>query len=183
MAEQDTAPIEEEEEQEMVDETLEETATIAGASAEESGVETLKAEAEKNFAGWQRTLAEFQNYRRRVEREQEDMRQRIALDTIAKILPVLDDLERALASMPEEQHESPWVSGVSLISGKFNRLFEEYNITPLDPVGEEFDPNLHQAISREDSDKYDSGVVMETLQKGYISGETLVRPALVRVAN
>ena len=182
MAEQDTAPIEEEEaeEQEMVEATLEaESETTAEADTDDA----LKAEAEKNLAGWQRTLAEFQNYKRRVEREQEDMRQRIALDTIAKILPVLDDLERALASIPEEQQESPWVSGVSLISGKFNRLFEEYDITPLDPVGEDFDPNLHQAISREDSDEYESGVVMETLQKGYMSGETLVRPAIVRVAN
>ncbi len=140
-------------------------------------------EAQKNKEGWQRTLAEFQNYKRRMEREQKDISQRIALETLAKILPIMDDFERALGSTPSELEGNPWMNGVSLIQGKFRKLLEEHNVTTLDPVGEVFNPNHHQAISMADSDEHKSGHVIETLQKGYISGETLLRPALVRVAN
>lgn len=142
-----------------------------------------RAEAQKNMDGWQRTLAEFQNYKRRVEREQREAAQRISLDTLTKILPMIDDFERAMANIPDDLKENPWMNGVTLIQGKFNKIMDEYDITVIDPVGEEFDPLHHQAISMEDSDEFESGHVIETLQKGYLSGDVVLRPALVRVAN
>lgn len=152
-------------------------------STQDTVLEVVKAEARKNLEGWQRTLAEFQNYKRRVEREQRDAKTKVALDTLIKILPIIDDFERAMASVPEEHADTPWVNGVNLINGKFKRLLEDYDVTIVDPLGEPFDPNLHQAISMDDSDEYESGHVIETLQKGYQSGDILLRPAIVRVAN
>jgi molecular chaperone GrpE len=143
----------------------------------------LKEEAAKNLEGWQRTLAEFQNYKRRTEREREAQSRRSALDTLTKLLPIIDDFERAMANVPEELAGNPWLNGVRLIQDKFARLLAEHDVTVLDPVGEPFDPNLHQAIGMDDSDEFESGHVIETLQKGYASGDVLLRPAVVRVAN
>lgn len=159
------------------------TVEVEQAAAEEDLMAAVRAEAAKNMEGWQRTLAEFQNYKRRVEREQRDVRRRAALDTITKILPIIDDFERAMNNVPEELEDHSWASGVALIQNKFKKLLEEYDVEPIDPVGEVFDPNLHQAVSRDDSDEVDSEHVIETLQKGYISGDVLLRPALVRIAN
>ena len=153
------------------------------AVAELDPLETLKAEADKNLDGWQRTLAEFQNYKRRVTREQQELRKRAALGTLGDLLPIIDDFERALANIPEELEGNAWVDGVALIETKFYKLLEEYDVEVLDPVGEEFDPNHHQAIGTAESDQYQSGQVIETLQKGYLSGKTLLRPALVTVAS
>lgn len=75
------------------------------------------------------------------------------------------------------------MSGVTLIQGKFKRLLDEQSVEAVDPVGQPFDPNLHQAIAMDDSDEHESGTVIETLQKGYVSGDILLRPAMVRVAN
>ena len=88
-----------------------------------------------------------------------------------------------MENVPEGLADNPWLNGVSLIQGKFQKLLDTNDITVIDPVGEPFDPNHHQAISKDDSDEYESDHVIQTLQKGYISGKTLLRPAMVRVAN
>lgn len=144
---------------------------------------TFKAEAEKNLDGWQRERAEFQNYKRRVEREQKDQQRKAELDAVKMIFPIIDDFERAVANIPADLQNHGWVSGTALILGKFKRLFEAYDISPINPANEPFDPYLHQAISREDNDSVESGHVIDTLQKGYKSGDIILRPALVRVAN
>ncbi|TVR23186.1 MAG: nucleotide exchange factor GrpE [Anaerolineaceae bacterium] len=143
----------------------------------------LQAENERNRLGWQRTLAEFQNYKRRIEREQVQTRQKITTDVLAGLLPIIDDFDRAMANLPDELKENAWLNGVSMIQGKFMRLLEEYNVNEIEPTGEPFDPNLHQAIARGESDEVESGHIIETVQKGYICGDVVVRPALVRVAN
>ena len=148
-----------------------------------SAMATFKAEAERNLEGWQRERAEFQNYKRRVERDQKDIQRRSELDTIVKILPIVDDFERALANIPSDLLDNSWVHGTALILNKFKRLFEDYDITMINPANEPFDPYLHQAIMREDSSEVESGHIIETLQKGYKSGDTILRPALVKVAN
>jgi molecular chaperone GrpE len=160
----------------------EETAPIPEAEPVQNGDEA-RTEAERNLAGWQRTLAEFQNYKRRVERENAERSTRMALDTISRILPIIDDFERALNNMPEELRENSWINGVTLIQAKFKKLLDDYDVEVIDPAGEPFDPNLHQAISKDDSDEVESDHVIDTVQKGYISGTHLLRPALVRVAN
>lgn len=148
-----------------------------------SAMATFKAEAERNLEGWQRERAEFQNYKRRVERDQKDIQRRSELDTIIKVLPIVDDFERALANIPSDLLDNGWVHGTALILNKFKKLFEEYEIAMINPANEPFDPYLHQAIMREDSSEVESGHIIETLQKGYKSGDTILRPALVKVAN
>jgi len=141
------------------------------------------AESRRNKEGWQRTLAEFQNYKRRTERELADGKVRYALDIIAQILPIIDDFERALDNIPEDIADNPWVSGTALIGKKFEKLLDEYDIEIIEPTGEIFDPNRHEAIGTDDDSEFDSGHVSVTLQKGYTSGDRVLRPALVRVAS
>jgi molecular chaperone GrpE len=146
-------------------------------------ISKLESEIERNKQGWQRTMAEFQNYKRRIEREQQAATVRLSMEVLTKLLPIIDDFERAMANRPEEFEAHPWFGGTILIGGKFQKLLDEYNVEVIDPVGEPFDPNIHQAITMDDSDEVESGHVIETLQKGYQSGDHLLRPALVRVAN
>jgi molecular chaperone GrpE len=140
-------------------------------------------EASANKDGWQRTLAEFTNYKKRVERERTELFQRASLDTLKELLPVIDDFDRAFQNIPEELSDNPWIGGVSMIQRKFENVLEKYEIEPIDPVGEVFDPNFHEAIGTEDSDEVESGHVCITLQKGYKAGNQVLRSAMVKVAN
>lgn len=140
-------------------------------------------EALVNKDGWQRALAEFTNYKKRVERERTELFQRASLDTLKDLLPVIDDFDRAFQNMPEELSDNSWIGGVAMIQRKFETMLEKYNIEPIDPVGEVFDPNFHEAIGTDDSDDVESGHVSVTLQKGYKAGNHVLRPAMVKVAN
>jgi len=140
-------------------------------------------EAQANKDGWQRARAEFANYKKRVEREKTEMFQRASLDTLKALLPVIDDFDRAFDNVPDEISDNPWIGGVSMIQRKFETLLDKYDIEPIDPAGEAFDPNYHEAVGTDDSDDVESGHVTITLQKGYKSGEQVLRPALVRVAS
>lgn len=140
-------------------------------------------EATANEDGWQRARAEFANYKKRTERERRDLFQRGALDTLQALLPIIDDFDRAFESVPEALSGDPWVDGVSMIQRSFANLLETIEVEQINPTGEPFDPNLHQAIGAEDSDEVESGHVIETLQKGYRAGDKVLRLALVKVAN
>lgn len=133
--------------------------------------------------GWQRTQAEFANYKRRVERERTELFQRASLDTLKALLPVIDDFDRAFGSIPDDISGHVWVGGVSMIQRKFENLLEKYEIETIDPKGEPFDPNFHEAVGVEDSDDVESGNVAVTLQKGYKAGNLVLRPAVVKVAS
>lgn len=141
------------------------------------------AQAAEYLAGWQRTRAEFANYKKRVERELSESHQRGALDAIGKVLPMIDDFERAMQNTPAEMQDHAWVSGISMLLRKFEKLLSDFDVQTLDPVGEVFDPSRHEALGMDDSDTVASGHVTVTLQKGYIAGDRVLRPALVRVAN
>lgn len=149
---------------------------------EDATIIALKEEAEKNRAGWQRALADFQNYKRRTEREIASSHQRATLDTLTRVLPVIDDFERALANVPDDLQGHSWMNGVELILNKLAKLLDEHNVTVIDPVGEVFDPTRHEAIGMDESDEIESGHVTVTLQKGYEAEGRILRPALVRVA-
>jgi molecular chaperone GrpE len=153
-----------------------------GGGAQSSEVDALRRESKANLEGWQRTLAEFQNYKKRTERETRDTYQNATLDVLKNLLPIIDDFERAMANLPEAIEGQTWLSGISLIHRKFMKLLEDYNITMVDPVGEAFDPNRHQAIGTVESSDVESGHVAETLQKGFVSGDRVLRPAVVKVA-
>lgn len=140
-------------------------------------------EAKTNEDGWKRARAEFANYKKRTAKEQRSAFQRGQLDALRSLLTIIDDFDRAFASVPETISEDPWIGGVSMIQRKFATLLEQYEVEAIDPTGGPFDPNLHQAIGAEDSDEVESGCVIETLQKGYRAGEQVLRLALVKVAN
>jgi len=100
-------------------------------------------------------------------------------DIVKRILPVLDDLERALQNRPADD---PWTSGIELVVRKFQNILESEGVKRIEAVGTEFDPNLHEAISHEPADGVQSGHVIGVVQNGYRIGERVIRPALVRVA-
>jgi molecular chaperone GrpE len=128
---------------------------------------------------WLRSQAEFQNYRKRIERDNELTYILLKGDIIKKILPVLDDLERALQNRSEDD---PWANGIELVARKFQNILESEGIKRIEAVGMEFDPNFHEAISHEPADSAQSGHVIGVVQNGYMIGERVIRPALVRVS-
>lgn len=163
--------------------------TVASAASETdiavlaAEVVRLRQENQTNLDGWQRSRAEFTNYKRRTMQELAEARDRGALDALTKLLPVVDDFERAFTNIPADLQSHPWMNGTSLILKNFQKVLDEFNISIIDPVGQEFDPTMHEAIGMEESTEYASGIVSTTLQKGYKSGEKVLRPALVRVAS
>jgi molecular chaperone GrpE len=130
----------------------------------------------------QRERAEFANYRRRVDRERDEVYQTATLDTLKKLLPVVDDFDRAMATVPAEKAGEDLAKGVSLIHRKMLSLLETAGVKVINPVGEAFDPKFHEGLGQDDSDTVTSGHVTVVLQKGYIYGEKVIRPALVRIA-
>ncbi len=171
-----------------VEETAEETTqaevvTEASMAAIQAELQAAQQAAQENLDGWQRARAEFANYKKRIEREMREARQNGALDAIADLLPIIDDFDRAMANVPSEIQENSWFEGVGLIQKKLAKLLETYAVEEIDPVGQPFDPNLHEAVSIDSESDAESGTVTATLQKGYASGERVLRPALVRVAN
>lgn len=127
----------------------------------------------------QRERADFTNFRRRMDSERSQLWNQASAETIKKLLPVLDDLERALANRPADD---AWASGVEMIYRKFQSILEKEGITPIQAEGQVFDPTLHEAIMQEPSETYESGTVIAVLQQGYLQGERILRPALVKVA-
>ena len=142
-------------------------------------LEEAQAKAAENLDGWQRSQAEFVNYKNRVQRDREMDYASMKGDIIRKLLPVLDDLERSLAHRPEGDS---WADGVELVARKFQIILENEGVKRIDAAGQLFDPNFHEAISSEPSEDVESGHVIEAVQTGYMLGERVVRPAMVRVA-
>jgi len=128
---------------------------------------------------WMRSQAEFQNYKKRIDRDNELMKVHMKGEIVKKILPVLDDLERAMQNRPADES---WANGIELIVRKFQTMLENEGIKKIEAQGKEFDPNFHEAISNEPNDEVESGHVIAVVQNGYMLGERVIRPALVRVA-
>jgi len=132
--------------------------------------------------GWQRSRAEFANYKKRIERDQSQTQQMAAGSILKRYLPIVDDIERALKNRPKDAEGALWANGIELIYRKMLALLESEGVTQLQAEGQPFDPNLHEAVMMEDTDRYESGQVTEVLQQGYMLGERVLRPAMVRVA-
>jgi molecular chaperone GrpE len=129
--------------------------------------------------GWARTQADFQNFRKRVDRDNELFKSSTKGDIIKKVLPVLDDLERAMQNRPADD---AWASGIELVVRKFQNILDMEGVKKIEAKGLAFDPNFHEAISHEPSEEVESGHVIDVVQNGYVIGERVIRPALVRVA-
>ena len=149
-------------------------------------VEALKKQLEEAQArvseykdSWLRSQAEFQNYKKRLDRDNELMYASMKGDIIKKVLPALDDLERALQNRPEG---NAWANGIELIARKLQNMLDVEGVKRIEAEGLEFNPNFHEAISHEPNDQVASGHVIAIVQNGYMLGERVIRPALVRVA-
>ncbi len=128
-----------------------------------------------------RQLAEFENFRRRTEKEKEQRFSMGEKNVIEKILPVVDNFERGLASMPEEERGSAFASGMEMIYKQLMKQLEDLGVKPIEAVGQPFDPNFHNAVMQVESEEYESGMVAQEFQKGYLYHDTVVRYSMVGV--
>lgn len=128
-----------------------------------------------------RQMAEFENFRKRTDKEKQAMFETGAKSVIEKILPVVDNFERGLATIPEENKEDPFVDGMNRIYKQLMTELDNIGVKPIEAVGCEFDPNLHNAVMQVESEEYESGVVAEELQKGYTYRDIVVRHSMVSV--
>ncbi len=151
-----------------------------GALREE--LEEAKAEAEEYLDGWRRAQAEFSNYKKRQRAEQAKLRELANANLLRKLLPVLDDFDRALATMPEGIRHLSWIDGLFMVEQKLEGVLETEGVEPIDTEGKRFDPNVHEAVTHEVMRGYEEGEIIGEVQKGYVLGGRVLRPALVRVA-
>ena len=139
-----------------------------------------KAKAEANLAGWQRAQADYVNLKRRSEQEKEEALKYANSTLILKILPILDDFERAVAALPLESEGNPWIDGMKLIERKLRTSLESQGLTSIPALGEPFDPKVHEAVRQ---DKGEEGIVIAEMEKGYRYLDRIIRPSKVVVGN
>ena len=144
----------------------------------EEELERAKEQAESNYKSWQRTAADFQNYKRRVEQERGESARFASAALVINILPVYDDLDRAVNAVDAHLAGLNWVQGVVAIERKFALLLEAMGVRELSASGETFDPARHEAVGKQAGAE---GVVLHVVQKGYMLGERVIRPAMVIV--
>lgn len=130
-----------------------------------------------------RQMAEFDNFRKRTEKEKAHMYDVGARDVIEKILPVVDNFERGLASVPEEEQENPVIDGMNKIYRQLMTALTDLGVTPIEAVGKEFDPNFHNAVMHVEDEELGENVVAEEFQKGYSYKDSVIRHSMVKVAN
>jgi len=150
-------------------------------TAEEQLAEA-EAKAAEYLDGWQRARAEFANARKRLERQRAEAYANAGASFVTKLLPVVDDLKRALDSAPAEIAENPWYEGLDLVNRKLQSMMEAMDVRPIEAVGQPFDPNLHEALALREAEDVESGIVIEELQTGYRLGDKVIRPSLVNVS-
>ncbi len=172
----------------MIQQEPEEEQTIqVETEGDEEDIETLKKtlaeekeKGESYLANWQRVQADLSNYKRRSEQEKEEISKFANSMLMLNLLPILDDLERALASIPDHLAKLSWVDGIRLIERKLRATLESQGLSQIKALGEPFDPNLHEAVMH---GKGKPGMVIEELQKGYQLHDRVIRPAMVVVGN
>ena len=146
-------------------------------------IEKFQKKAEENQENWQRERADFINYKKRNERALELLKLDFKADLLKKYLPISDDLSLAMRNCPEEgKNVDAWIEGIDLILHKLEKINENEGLEKIEADGQEFDPNLHEAVTHEDCPEVESGRIIEVLQNGYKLGERVIRPSLVRVA-
>lgn len=184
--------------EEVKEETVETNATEeAEATEEKAAKETKKADKKKAKADKKneamqakvdeledrvkRQMAEFENFRKRTDKEKAAMFEIGAKSVIEKILPVVDNFERGLATIPEDEENSPFANGMKMIYKQMMDELDKLGVKPIEAVGQEFDPNFHNAVMQVESDEYESGIIAQELMKGYMYNETVVRHSMVAV--
>ena len=145
-------------------------------------LEVAQQEAADNKANWQRSAADFANYRRRTEQDREQALGLANEALLSKLLTIVDDFDRAVANMPRELEQMGWVGGVVAIDRKLRLLLDSEGLTPIEALGKQFDPHEHEAVVQEDRPNVPEGTVTAELQKGYRIRDRVLRPAMVAVA-
>ncbi|MFV9504490.1 MAG: nucleotide exchange factor GrpE [Oscillochloridaceae bacterium umkhey_bin13] len=165
-------------------ETVEEptNASVEPAASEDLAARLAQAEAQaaEYRDQWLRATADYKNFKRRTEIERSELIRSASAALILKLLPVMDDFERAIANIPAEVAESAWWGGTQLIAQKLRTILESEGVKAIEAVGAEFDPNLHEAVLYEEAEGQD-GLVVAELQKGYKLGDRVIRPSMVKV--
>ena len=172
-AQEETAKEEQDRETENTEEPAEETI--------EQKLEKAEALAKENYDKWLRQLAEFENFRKRTNSEKLGMYNNGVRDTVEKILPVLDNFERAV-NMSEDKESSTY-KGIEMILKQFMEVLKSMGVEEIPAEGEPFDPNVHAAVMHIDDEGCDENVIVEVFQKGYKHGDKVIRPSMVKVAN
>jgi molecular chaperone GrpE len=169
----------------IVEGTAEETpageSAASTAAAGQDEIEKVRRERDSFYDRLLRQAAEFENYRKRVERERRDQAEYAAADVLRSLLPLVDGMERALAA-PAPPGAEPYRKGVEIIHRQMLDLLGRHGVTPVEAVGSRFDPHLHEAVIHEISPDHGDDEVIEELQRGYRLGDRLLRPAMVKVA-
>lgn len=145
-------------------------------------LDQVRVQAAENMDGWRRERADFVNYKKRMERDQQIIAQQITADVVKKYLEVLDDLERSLQHRPQDGDGRAWAEGIELIYRKLLNQLQMEGIQQIPVENEFFDPLKHEAVTHEDSPDHESGAIIAVLRQGYMIGDRVIRPALVRVA-
>src|SRR5262245_21835583 len=164
----------------MADEPMTDAAEAAETPAE-TALADLQRERDDYHDRWLRKSAEFDNYRKRVERERREQADQAVTSLLLDVLRVVDDFDRAL-TVDAGETGGAYRRGVELIHAKLHDLLRKHGVRPIDAIGTDFDPNLHQAVVHEESAGHRDGEVIEEMQKGYMIGDRLLRPAMVKVA-
>ena len=142
-------------------------------------IESISAERDKLLDQLQRSVAEFQNFRRRTEQDRMRMKEFATQDVMRSVLPLIDDIHRAIANIPDDDRLSGLEEGLNAIERKFLAVLERYGVSPVGSMGDRFDPALHEAVATDDSG--DRTFIVEVYQTGYRQGDTVLRPAMVKV--
>lgn len=155
----------------------------AAAQAQPSESDEWRLKAEEYLDQYRRCMAEFANYRKRQDRDKEQLYLSVTMDVLRQLLPIVDDLERAIENIPQEYREAPWTEGVTLIERKIKTLLTNFGCQPIEALGKPFDPAYHSALLMEPSEEYAAQTVMEELQKGYVVSDRVLRPTTVKVSS
>ncbi len=148
----------------------------------EEKLELALAESARNRDSFLRAQAELSNARKRFEKQRQMSYANAQAELIGKLVPVLDDFERAIVNVPDSIREDQWFSGIELVARKLTTILDNMNVTLIEAVGQPFDPNIHEALGQEPSDEHESGIVTREMLKGYQIGNRVIRPSLVYVA-
>src|SRR5579859_414528 len=157
----------------------------AAGEALQQELDACRAQSAEYLDGWQRSRAEFANYKRRMEKEQSEAFQNAIARVFGRFVDVLDDFDRAVQDRPADDDVTAlakWAAGVSLIQRKLQNILDAEGVERIKAEGQTFDPALHEAVTHEDSDQHAPGQVIGVVRQGYRIGDRIIRPALVRVA-
>ena len=179
----ETAEAEETEAAEETSESEENTADEAAEEVLEEPAEEADGKLQEAVERYQRLFAEFDNFRKRTDKEKAARYDMGAKDVIEKILPVLDNFELALKNVPDDKEASAFAEGMEMIHKQFVKVLEDLGVTPIEAVGKEFDPAFHNAVMHMDDEEAGDNIVVEEFQKGYMYKEHVVRYSMVKVAN